>query len=230
MPAQQTSKTAKRPMNQDKDKVPSGSYERAAEAMALRRLLAGYHVDKAITFGDGYGQLDELLKDYTTNLQTITPKLRDAPSSIPLPDASVDLAVVIQMMHRIHDPVPLFTELSRVLDTAGVAVIEVANYNHARNRLKHFLRHKKLPLESVSFKDKRNAQIEYVNHNPDTVRRQLAHAGLKVERILSVSNLRSPALVKIMPKRIMLAIEGVLQPTLANSYFGPSVYFLVGKG
>jgi hypothetical protein len=28
----------------------------------------------------------------------------------------------------------------------------------------------------------------------------------------------------------MLAIEGVLQPTLASSYFGPSVFFLVRKG
>jgi len=28
---------------------------------------------------------------------------------------------------------------------------------------------------------------------------------------------------------VMLAIEGILQPTLANSFFGPSVFFLVRK-
>ena len=69
-----------------------------------------------------------------------------------------------------------------------------------------------------------------MNHNPETVIKQLAHAGLKVDRILSVSNLRSPALKKIVPGRVMLAIEGILQPTLASSYFGPSVFFLVKKG
>jgi hypothetical protein len=32
-----------------------------------------------------------------------------------------------------------------------------------------------------------------------------------------------------MPKSVMLAIEGILQPTLAKSFFGPSVFFLVKK-
>jgi hypothetical protein len=73
------------------------------------------------------------------------------------------------------------------------------------------------------------ADIAFVNHNPHTVIKQLAHAGLKVERILSVSNLRSPGLKKVMPKRAMLTIEGILQPVLANSFFGPSVFLLVKK-
>jgi len=68
-----------------------------------------------------------------------------------------------------------------------------------------------------------------VNHNPKTVIRQLAHAGLKVEKMLSVSNLRSPSLKKVVPKKVMLAAERALQPTLAKAYFGPSVFFLVRK-
>jgi hypothetical protein len=68
-----------------------------------------------------------------------------------------------------------------------------------------------------------------VNHNPKTVIKQLAHAGLKVEKTLSVSNLRSPSLKKILPKGAMLFTEKLLQPTLAKTYFGPSVFFLVKK-
>jgi hypothetical protein len=103
---------------------------------------------------------------------------------------------------------------------------------HGRNRLKHVLKGKKMPTDPVDIRsaaNKREEEIPFVNHNPHTVIKQLAHAGLKVERILSVSNLRSPGLKKILPKSVMLAIEGILQPTLANSFFGPSVFFLVRK-
>jgi hypothetical protein len=98
--------------------------------------------------------------------------------------------------------------------------------------MKALMHHKKLPTEPVDIrtsKNKRDDEIPFVNHNPHTVIKQLADAGLKVERILSVSNLRSPSLKKIVPRRVMLTFEGILQPTLARSYFGPSVFFLVRK-
>lgn len=98
--------------------------------------------------------------------------------------------------------------------------------------MKYALKGKKLPTEPVDIRSaehRTEEEIAFVNHNPQTVIKQLAHAGLKVDRILSVSNLRSPGLKKIMPKKAMLAIEGILQPTLANSFFGPSVFFLVRK-
>ena len=52
---------------------------------------------------------------------------------------------------------------------------------------------------------------------------------LKVEKILSVSNLRSPGLKKIVPTSVMLKTEQIMQPMLAKSFFGPSVFFLVKK-
>ena len=80
-----------------------------------------------------------------------------------------------------------------------------------------------------SEKNKREEEIPFVNHNPNTVVKQLAHAGLQVEKVLSVSNLRSPGLKKILPKSLMLIAENIMQPTLAHTYFGPSVFFLVRK-
>jgi hypothetical protein len=141
---------------------------------------------------------------------------------------------MIRVMHHLPDPMIEFNEISRVLSPEGYAIIEVANYAHGRNRLKYALKGKKLPLEPVDIRSQmvRNNkdEIPFVNHNPHTVMKQLSHAGLKVDRILSVSNLRSPALKKLVPKRVMLAVEGILQPTLASSFFGPSVFFLVKKG
>jgi hypothetical protein len=133
-------------------------------------------------------------------------------------------------MHHLPNPAAEFSEISRVLAADGYAIIEVANYTHARNRIKHLIKGKKLPTEPVDIRTtSKEGEIAFVNHNPHTVIRQLAHAGLKVDRILSVSNLRSQGLKKIIPKNVMLAIEGILQPTLAKSFFGPSVFFLVKK-
>jgi hypothetical protein len=135
-------------------------------------------------------------------------------------------------MHHLPDPNPEFKELSRVLSDDGYLILEVANYMHGRNRLKHAVKRQKMPVEPVDIRsehNKREDEIPFVNHNPHTVIKQLAHNGLKVDRILSVSNLRSPGLKKIVPRKAMLAIEGILQPTLANSFFGPSVFFLVKK-
>src|SRR5690606_19401678 len=146
--------------------------------------------------------------------------------------SSLDLITVIRVMHHLPDPSREFKELARVLSDDGMIILEVANYAHGRNRLKHYLRGRRLPTEPIDIRSEENRredEIPFVNHNPKTVQKQLAHAGLKVDKVLSVSNLRSPALKKIVPRKAMLVVERILQPTLSRTYFGPSVFFLVRK-
>ena len=151
-------------------------------------------------------------------------------SGLKFVDGSIDLITMVKVMHHIPNPGPEFDEIARVLSDDGFAVIEVANYSHARNRVKFAMRRKKFPQEAVIVKSELgDSNTPFYNHNPHTVINQLAHAGLTVDRILSVSNLQSPALKKMLPKRVMLAIEGLLQQTLANAHFGPSIFFLVRK-
>ena len=226
-------------------------YENAAEEMAIKRLLEGKHFKRAADIGGGYGRLCLLLEKYADKVTLTDPSqqqldigaeyLKDHPEvdrkimqvdDLTFKNGELDLLTMIRVMHHLPDPTAGFAEISRVLAKDGYAIIEVANYMHGRNRLKNLLKGKKLPTEPVDIRsegNKKSSEIPFVNHNPHTVIKQLAHAGLKVDRMLSVSNLRSPGLKKIMPKRVMLAIEGILQPTLANSFFGPSVFFLVKK-
>ncbi|HSX17628.1 MAG TPA: class I SAM-dependent methyltransferase [Patescibacteria group bacterium] len=226
-------------------------YENASEEMAIKRLLEGKHFRHAADIGGGFGRLCLLLEKYADKVTLTDPSqqqldlgadfLKDHPEvdrklmqadDLKFKDGGLDLITMIRVMHHLPDPSTEFSEIARVLADDGYAIIEVANYAHGRNRLKHFLKGKKLPVEPVDIRSKANkkkGEIAFVNHNPNTVIKQLAHAGLKVDRILSVSNLRSQALKKIMPRSVMLAIEGVLQPTLAKSFFGPSVFFLVKK-
>ena len=226
-------------------------YENDAEEMAIKRLLDGKHFDTAADVGGGYGRLCVLLENYADKVTLAEPSqqqldiakdfLHDHPEvdrklmqadDLKFKDGTLNLLTMIRVMHHLPDPSVEFSEISRVLSDDGYAIIEVANYAHGRNRLKYAMKGKKLPTKPVDIRSKinnRKDEIPFVNHNPHTVIKQLAHAGLKVDRILSVSNLRSPGLKKIMPKSVMLAIEGILQPTLASTFFGPSVFFLVRK-
>ncbi|HEX8182348.1 MAG TPA: class I SAM-dependent methyltransferase [Candidatus Saccharimonadales bacterium] len=226
-------------------------YEHAAEEMAVKRLLEGKKFRNAVDVGGGYGRLCVLLEKYAAKVTLAEPSqqqldiakdyLKDHPEidrkllqadDLKFADSSVDLLTMVRVMHHLPEPSAEFTEINRVLASDGYAIIEVANYSHARNRVKHIMQRKKLPTQPVDIRSAEHRtkdEIAFVNHNPKTVIKQLAHAGLKVERILSVSNLRSPGLKKILPKSIMLAVEGILQPALAHSYFGPSVFLLVKK-
>jgi ubiquinone/menaquinone biosynthesis C-methylase UbiE len=226
-------------------------YEHAAEEMALRRLLAGKHFKHAVDVGGGYGRLCVFLEKYADQVTLAEPSqqqldiakdfLKGHPEvnrkllqadDLKFKAGSIDLLTMIRVMHHLPDPSNELAEIARVLSKDGYAIIEVANYAHARNRVKHMLKGKKLPVEPVDIRSaayRNENEIPFVNHNPETVIKQFGRAGLKVERALSVSNLRSPSLKKIMPQGLMLRIENMLQPTLAGSYFGPSIFFLVKK-
>ncbi len=227
------------------------AYEHDAEVLAIDRLLKGKHFKHAVDVGGGYGRLSAVLtqyadkvtlaepsqqqldiaKEYLKDFPTVERKLMQA-DHLQFKDSSVDLVTVVRVIHHLPDPSAEFQEIARILDPEGYFLLEFANYANFKNRIKHALRGKKMPLEPVDIRSEANKRkdiIPFVNHNPATVRRQLAHAGLRVEKTLSVSNLRSPGLKKVLPRGGMLALENLMQSTLARSYFGPSTVFLVRK-
>jgi SAM-dependent methyltransferase len=226
-------------------------YEHAAEVLALKRLLHGKRFKHALDVGGGYGRLCVVLDAYADRVTLADPSrkqlefardfLKDHPQiecrllqadNLKVQSGSIDLLTMIRVLHHLPAPIAEFFEIARVLSDDGCVVIEVANYTHALNRLKHLFKIKSLPITPVdirSAENRRADEMPFVNHNPVTVIEQLSHAGLRVERTLSVSNLRSAALKKLMPLRIMLALEKPMQQMFAASYFGPSIFFLAKK-
>jgi ubiquinone/menaquinone biosynthesis C-methylase UbiE len=226
-------------------------YEHAAEELAINRLLTGRHFRNAVDVGGGYGRLCVQLEHFADKVTLAEPSqqqldiasdfLKDHPEidrkllqadDLKFKDGSIDLLTMIRVMHHLPDPSNEFAEISRVLAYDGYAIIEVANYMHMRNRLKHLAKLQKMPVKPVDIRSAANRkadEIPFVNHNPATVTRQLAQAGLEVEARLSVSNLRSVRLKKLMPREVMLGAERMLQRPLASVYFGPSIFFLVRK-
>jgi ubiquinone/menaquinone biosynthesis C-methylase UbiE len=226
-------------------------YEHLAEEIAIGKLLNGKHFKNAVDVGGGYGRLCvqlenfadkvtlaepsqqqlDIAKDYLKDHPEIDRKLMQA-DDLKFADASVELVTLIRVMHHLPDPSNEFNEISRVLKSDGRAIIEVANYVHMLNRLRHIAKLQKMPVKPVDIRSpehRNKEEIPFVNHNPETVKRQLALAGLVVEKTLSVSNLRSVRLKKMLPMDFMLATERVMQRPLSSVYFGPSIFFLVRK-
>jgi ubiquinone/menaquinone biosynthesis C-methylase UbiE len=226
-------------------------YEHLAEEIAIAKLLRGKHFRHAVDVGGGYGRLCVQLEKYADKVTLAEPSqqqldiaanfLKDHPEidrklmqadDLKFEDGSVDLLTMIRVMHHLPDPSPEFQEIARVLSDDGLAIIEVANYLHMRNRLKHLAKRQRLPVKPVDIRsaaNRRADEIPFVNHNPATVTRQLEHAGLEVAATLSVSNLRSVRLKKLMPREVMLGAERLMQRPLATVYFGPSIFFLLRK-
>jgi len=226
-------------------------YENAAEEIAIGRLLKGKHYKRAVDVGGGYGRLCIFLENFADYVTLAEPSqqqldiakefLKDHPEidrkllqagDLKFKDSSIELLTMIRVMHHLPDPMPEFGEIHRVLSNDGVFILELANNAHGRNRVKYALKGKSIPSEPVDIRspeNQREEEIPFVNHNPKTVIEQLQKAGFKVEKVLSVSNLRSTTIKKFVPHSVMLSVEKLLQPSLARTYFGPSVFFLIRK-
>ena len=226
-------------------------YEQAAEEIMISHMLAGRNFKHAVDVGGGYGRLSVILKQFADKVTLAEPSqqqldiakdfLKDKPKiemklaqaeNLPFSDGEIDLAVVVRVIHHLPNPIPAFEEINRVLSKDGYFLIEFANYGNFKNRIKHGLKLKRLPVEPVDIRspqNKRDDVIPFVNHNPKTVRKQLAQSGFKLEKTLSVSNFRSPTLKKILPKNLLVKLEKLAQKPLAKTYFGPSTVYLLRK-
>jgi len=226
-------------------------YEHAAEEIAVKRLLRGRKFEHAVDVGGGYGRLSKLLTKYAQKVTLAEPSqqqldiakiyLKDTPmveqkllqaADLKMKDGSIDLVLVVRVLHHLPNPKPEFTEIARVLKPGGTFILEFANDAHFLNRVRYAVKGKSVPKKPVDIRSEANkkaGEIAFVNHHPKTIIKMLQDAGFEVETVLSGSNLRSPTLKRIFGKNILINLEKVLQPMLAPLYFGPSVWLRLLK-
>ncbi len=227
------------------------NYEHKAEVIAIRRLLKGRRFGTAADIGGGYGRLSVVLAEFADKITLVDSssqqlalaadfladhpdvekRLMDA-ASLDFPDQSLDLVAMVRVLHHLPVPSAEIAEVHRILRPGGTAIVEVANVAHALNRVRHMARREPLPVEAIDIRSaatKERGGIPFVNHHPATVAGQFRTAGLRVERVLSVSNLRHPLIKRALPGRAILAAERIAQARLARLQFGPSLFFLLRK-
>jgi ubiquinone/menaquinone biosynthesis C-methylase UbiE len=225
-------------------------YENAAEQVALRKLLKGQRFRHAADIGGGFGRLCILLREYATNVTLAEPsrtqldkaaevlrgtdveRLQTQADALSFDDKSLDLVTMVRVMHHIPQPTAEFAEIHRVLADDGWFIVEVANYGHFVNRIKQLRSRRRLPAEPVSIRTRAeygDDSIAFVNHNINTVLRQLADAGFVLDSKLSVSNLRSRRVKKLVPTRLLTLVEKAAQRPLGRVNFGPSIFLKLRK-
>ena len=218
-------------------------YEHAAEEAAIDRLLRGRRFERAIDVGGGYGRLSKHLTRYASEVILAEPSrqqlalaqafLRNDPcvrchpaqaSDLGLPGASVDVAMVVRVLHHIPDPSAEIAEIARVLRPGGTLLLEFANVGHAVNRVRYAARGRRVPRTPVEVVGAAGRDVPFVNHHPRAILGLLERTGFAVEAVLSGSNLRDPRLKRLMDASLMLRLERRLQPILAPLWFGPSIW------
>ncbi len=231
-------------------------YEHGSEVIAIKGFLARIpKIDKVLEIGAGFGRLTPiylfrakktiltdpssvLLKQARKDLQGehikfIHTGVENLPNKIR--NKSVDLAILVRVLHHLKNTDQAFEIINKVLKDKGYFILEFANKCHFKATFLEFLRGnftfglEIFPKDLRTKQSKKKGNIPFLNFHPDTIKEKLEEAGFNVIETKSVSNFRTSFLKNILPISLLLSIEKFLQPILAKSVFGPSIFILAQK-
>lgn len=177
--------------------------------------------------------LDQAKKTFGKNDHLIF--IKGSLPDLPLMRDSVDVVLMIRVIHHLDDPLPSLRDIKRILVSDGYFILEVANKIHFPARLKAYLRGDFSFINNMTSVERRSEQsikegkITFINHHPLKVIKDMEDLGFEIIEILSVSNFRSAFLKKIFPQGLLLSLENLVQKPLAKSFFGPSIFILAKK-
>lgn len=230
-------------------------YEHEAEVLALKDLLSTIpKIDTILEVGAGFGRLTPsylfrarriLVSDPSARLLGIArdkfggrKKVKFIQSRVEnisqkLPRRSVDLIILVRVLHHLEDPEKFFDISSRLLKKNGYLLLEFANKRHLKATFSEILRGNiTFPMNIFPKelgKKKYKKRLPFLNFHPDLIKHELTERGFKIREGRSVSNIRSSFLKKIVPCDSLVAIERVLQKPLYLISFGPSIFLLAQK-
>ena len=215
------------------------AYEDGAEAVALRHLLPAQGGDLLLEIGAGAGRNTPryrgyrkvVLLDYSrTQLRQAQERLGRSDRyvyvaadayTMPFVDGLFDAATMIRVLHHMAEPLRVLQETRRVLRREGLFILEFANKRNLKAILRWALRRQAwspFTPEPVEF-----APLNFDFH-PRQVLAWLNEAGFAVEDIRTVSHFRIGLLKRLVPARVLVALDALAQPTGKWWQLTPSVF------
>ena len=218
-------------------------YEDRADRIAIRRLLPPTG-GRIVEIGAGYGRLANEYRGYheivlldasEAHVEAARAQFADEPRisavlgdayHMPLEDGRFDTVVCVRVVHHLTDPGAVFREFARILRPDGVLVLEFANKRHLKAIAKYALRRQDWSPHTLEPFEYRPLHFD---RHPVEVRRLLRKSGFAVERQLTASLFRFPAVSRHVGPGWLAAIERPLQPLLGPFTPGPSVFLRARK-
>jgi len=232
-------------------------YEHKSEIYALKKILDKIdNIKSVIDIGAGYGRLTNeylyrskkvLLTDPSAKLlakarknikqkkvKFLQSKIENLPQK--LKNRKFDTAILIRVLHHIEDTDQAFKITRKILTDGGYLILEFANKQHLKKRIKEFLKGNfTFPID-IFPKDIRCQEniskktLPFYNFHPDNIIEKLKNEGFEIIEKRSVSNLRNSFLKSLFPTEFLISIEKLLQKPLSIINFGPSIFILAKKG
>src|SRR5512134_2951389 len=213
-------------------------YEDRTEAIALQRLLprsgrlllelgagAGRNTPRYLGFNR------TVLLDYSrTQLEQAQQRLGKSDKYIyvaadayrlPFIDSLFDAATMIRTLHHMADAPKALGQVKNVLGPGGVFILEFANKLNLKAIVRYILGRQTwspFTLEPVEF-----VKLNFDFH-PKAIRDWLRDLGFSIERTLTVSHFRVGWMKRLIPPRLLAALDGLFQPTGAWFQLTPSVF------
>lgn len=222
-------------------------YEDLSDRKAIQRLLPP-NAKVFIDIAGGYGRLageylprkygKTIIFDYSKTLLADAKKefgdkietVQGDVYNMPFKNGEADAMLMVRATHHFDDLPAIIKELARVLALDGILVMEIANKKTLPKMVKYWLGKSEVnPFSRQPSKLKELNQGNFYNYHPKYVEQLFADNNLKIEKVLSVSNFRSPRLKKIFGYKALAAAESPSQKILAPFRFGPSIYYKVRK-
>ena len=219
------------------------AYEDAAEAIALKHLLPASG-KSMLEIGAGAGRNTPryagfekiVLLDYSrTQLQQAQARLGRSEKytyvaadayRLPFVDGLFDGATMIRTLHHMADAPKAIGQVARILQPGSAFILEFAN----KLNLKAILR---WALRKQDWSPFTREPVEFVALNfdfhPRAVFDWLAAAGFTVEKKRTVSHFRLGLLKRIVPVKMLAALDGLFQPTGELFQVTPSVFVRARK-
>lgn len=221
-------------------------YEDLAERIAIRGLLPP-RGGRLLELGAGFGRLADLYQGYdqVILLDYAVSGLREAQErlgasgrylfvaadlyNLPLAPGTCDVVVTVRVLHHVVDIPAALREIARVLRANGVYLLEYANKRHLKAVARYLLRLQgwsPFALEPFEF-----AHLNFDFH-PRWMAEQLQRAGFMVEAGRAVSHFRHPFFKRLIPPKLLAAVDGLIQAPSAAWKLSPSVFLRArgGKG
>ena len=217
-------------------------YEDLVERIAIRHLLPGQG-KRLLEIGAGFGRLADLyqgyeqivLLDYSKSLLQQAKKRLGGQKHIyiaanvyqlPLAADQFNAVCMVRVIHHLVDIPLALSQIDRVLGPGGVFLLEFANKCNLKAIMRRTLRLQTwspFDLEPIEF-----APLNFDFH-PRWMRTQLEKQGFAIRRMRTLSHFRLALLKRLVPARILSALDGLFQPSGQWWQFTPSVMMLAQR-